>query len=107
LSAAAFRQLVAEAASDLADAGASASFGTTAGSRRAPGPTWVSVVSPWAHGRLIRRADGSFDCSAHRIPGGEALCAEHGEHIRPEDLDDLIALVSRPAPSTCPNRRCP
>jgi hypothetical protein len=104
LSAAAFRQLFTEAAPDLADAGVSASFGTTVGSRRAPGPTWVSVTSPWGHGRLIRRADGSFECGAHRIPGGEPLCAERGEQIRPEDLDDLIAAVSRPRAHEAPRR---
>jgi hypothetical protein len=83
LSASAFRLLFADAAPDFAQAGVSAAFGSTAGSRRLPGPTWISVMSPWAHGRLVRRADGSFECEAHRIPGGELVCSQHGEHVQP------------------------
>jgi hypothetical protein len=96
VSASAFRRLFVDAGPDLAHAGVSAVFGTTAGSRRKPGPTWISLTSSWAHGRLIRRADGSFDSEAHRIPDGVRLCADHGEHVQPHHLDELIAAVSRP-----------
>ncbi len=96
LSVAAFRLLFADAAPAFARAGVEATLGTVVGSRRAPGPTWISVTSPWAQGRLIRRADGSFDCDAHRVPGGEPLCSEHGQHVRPEHLDRLLAAVAGP-----------
>jgi hypothetical protein len=91
-----FRQLVADATDVLVDAGVSATFASTAGSRRAPGPTWISVTSPWGYGRLVRHADGSFDGQAHGVRDGTPLWAGHGEHVGREHLELLVAAVSRP-----------
>jgi hypothetical protein len=95
LSAAAFRRLVDEVALELAAAGVSAQLASTAGSLRSAGPTWISMASARGYGRLIRRADGSFESLAYRIPGGEPLWAEVGECVRRAHLVDLIAALSQ------------
>jgi hypothetical protein len=96
ISAAGFRQLFDRAGPELTVAGVGATFGTTAGVGGGTGPTWISVTSPWGYGRLTRWADGSFEGHAYRIPGGELVCGKHGEDVRPEHLDELIAAVGRP-----------
>ena len=96
MSAAAFRHLVDDAAPMLADLQVSAFFASTVGAPRSPGPTWISVTSRWAYGRLVRDADGSFVCSAHRGVDGASLREVRGTDVTRRDLDALIAVVGGP-----------
>jgi hypothetical protein len=94
LSASAFRRLVEDAAPLLADGGVHAVFASTVGSRRSPGPTWISVSSAQAYGRIMRRGDGSFVSAAYRTPDGAQVCAAAGAHVQREDFETLIAAVA-------------
>lgn len=54
LSAQAFKHLVDQRGTDLAIAGIAATVGHTSGGPKNPGPTWISLISHRAYGRLIR-----------------------------------------------------
>jgi hypothetical protein len=98
LSPGAFTHLASHATASLARSGVAATFASTAGSRNAPGPTWISVTSPWGYGRLVRRGDGSFESTAYRSGDGMLLLHEEGDDVRATDFDDLVAAIARPEP---------
>ena len=96
LSAHAFKHLLGEAAAILSGCGIAGVFGWTTGTRRNPGPTWISLTSPRAYGRLIRNSDGSSQSSAYRTSDGRALLVEQHETTTAAQLDDLVGALSRP-----------
>jgi hypothetical protein len=96
LSARAFKHLRDEAAATLSACGIAGVFGWTTGSRRNPGPTWISLTSPRAYGRLVRNSDGSSQSSAYRTSDGRALLVEQNETTTAAHFDDLVRSMSRP-----------
>jgi hypothetical protein len=100
-----FRHLIEGSARALADGRVGAVFASTAGSRDRPGPTWISVTSEEAYGRIIRRGDGGFACTAYRTRDGAQICDVQGDEVCREDFDDLIAAVAcTPRDLTMPGR---
>jgi len=97
LTASMFRHLLDGVAGTLIRHRIAGVYGSTVSTRRNPGPTWISLTSPWAHGRLIRLGDGSSDCSAYRASDGRPLVTERCAITTAAQLDGLIALLSRPA----------
>lgn len=96
LSKRAFKHLLGEAAASLSARGIAGVFGWTSGTRRNPGPTWISLTSPRAYGRLIRHGDGSSASSAYRTSDGRPLIVEQHETTTAAQLDDLVGALSRP-----------
>ena len=95
LSAAAFKDLVVDTRPSLVADEVTVVFGSTAGGRRHPGPTWISVTSPWGYGRCMRRNDGSFESSAYRSSDGEQVHAAQGATATRQDFENLIAAVDQ------------
>jgi hypothetical protein len=96
LTASRFRQLLEQAARAFGENGIAGVFGSTVSSRQHPGPTWISLTSPWAYGRLVRRGDGSSHGSAFRASDGEVLIDEDNDTTTAAQLDRLLAAVSAP-----------
>lgn len=83
--------------SDLGANGITATFGRAPTIGGAHGPTWVSMTSPVAHGRLVRAADGATTVTAHALAGSSPLLHESHPHTTTAQLEALVvALRARP-----------
>ena len=89
-----------EARSDLGAAGISAHFGRAPSIGGKPGPTWVSMTSASAHGRLVRSPDGATRITAHALPHSTPLLDERHPETTAAQLDALVAaLGAAPVPT--------
>jgi len=60
----------------LGATGINASFGRAPRIGGHPGPTWVTMTSATAYGRLIRASDGATTVQAHALPDSTPLLDE-------------------------------
>ena len=64
------------------------------------GPTWVTMTSATAYGRLIRASDGATTVQAHALPDSAPLLDERHPHTTIAQLDSIVSALSganRPA----------
>ena len=92
------RSWAADAASALGRLGVTATHG--AGPDLAQrGSSWVSLSSSRGSGRLVRAADGSTRCTAHRHADGASLVDTQAATTTREQLDTLVRSLANRSPA--------
>jgi hypothetical protein len=99
LGADAVRRWVDQAGRELGG-GIKASFGRAPTIGGQAGPTWVTMTSATAHGRLVRSADGSTTVTATALPDSTPLLDERHPHTTIAQLEGLVAVLSAARPTT-------
>lgn len=87
--------------SDLGANGISANFGRAPRIGGVAGPTWVSMTSASAVGRLIRAGDGTTTVTAHSLADSTPLLDERYPHTTVAQLQAVVAALGgtpKPAP---------
>ncbi len=84
---------VRDARPDLGALGISAHFGRAPRIGGEHGPTWVSMTSPRAHGRLVRSPDGSTTVTAHALPDSAPLLDERYPDTTLAQLEAMVAAL--------------
>ena len=84
----------------LGATGISATFGRAPRIGGVPGPTWVTMTSKSASGRLVRSADGATSLTAHALPDSAPLLDERHPHTTVAQLEALVAALGAPSPPT-------
>ena len=98
LGADALRQWVERAGRELGG-GIKANFGRAPTIGGKAGPTWVTMTSATAHGRLVRTADGGTTITATALPDSAPLLDERHPHTTTAQLDALVAVLSAARPT--------
>ncbi len=80
--------------STLGSGGITATFGRAPRIGGVDGPTWVSMTSAVAHGRLVRSPDGATTVTAHALPDSAPLLDERHPHTTPAQLAAIVAALS-------------
>jgi hypothetical protein len=88
------QQWLEQSKAQLGASGIAASFGRAPRIGGAHGPTWVTMTSATAYGRLVRAADGATTLRAHALPAGAPLLDETHPHTTLAQLDSIIAALS-------------
>lgn len=83
----------------LGAAGIAATFGRAPRIGGKPGPTWVSMTSPTAHGRLVRSPDGATKVTAHALPDSAPLLDERHPHTTIAQLEAIVAALGARQPT--------
>lgn len=83
----------------LGAAGIAATFGRAPRIGGNAGPTWVSMTSATAHGRLVRSADGSTIVTAHAMPTSAKLLDERHPHTTVAQLEAIVAALAARTPT--------
>jgi hypothetical protein len=96
MSARAFQRWLIDTARPLSDRRVAGVFARGLRTSRDTAPTWISLTSSWAYGRIIRNGDGSSDSSAYRVSDGRTLILEHHATTTPAHLDDLLQALTPP-----------
>jgi len=86
--------------SQLGATGISANFGRAPTIGGTPGPTWISMTSATAHGRLVRSSDGATTVTAHALPDSAPLLDENHPHATLAQLEAIVAALGGARPPT-------
>jgi hypothetical protein len=78
--------------------GISATFGRAPRIGGVPGPTWVSMTSATAHGRLVRSTDGATVVTVHALPDSATLLAERHPSTTLAQLEALVEAMGAHRP---------
>jgi hypothetical protein len=82
----------------LGATGINATFGRAPRIGGHPGPTWVTMTSATAYGRLIRAADGATTVRAHALPDSTPLLDERHPHTTIAQLDSIVSALTARRP---------